>query len=312
MDAVPRIAGTSQHWLHTVAIGSMLAVAAVACLLFDQIVAAALMPLIGLLLAAIARRDRRAMALAQAIDAGPHAEKIEVQRGNWGMLTRAINNLLQERRIFYRLRSVAPEPLPEQAMRMLLTDGLPSDSRQRPVAILLVSPADSRLMREGRQQRAILATWQALATVAQELAQQYGALLQPCGGAIMLAFGAFGERPLGRSLRAAQSAAETLQRRWPATSDAGGALVLCLTSGYALTAVLPGLGYCVLGAPIEQAAQLQQSALHAGYDGLLCGEESYHALRYDAGAAWQPTDLRLAAPHRPSQVVYGWDERISH
>ena len=56
----------------------------------------------------------------------------------------------------------------------------------------------------------------------------------------------------------------------------------------------------------EQAVSLQQLALRARRFGLICSEEAYQALRRDPGAAWQPTDLRVAQANRPPQVVYRW------
>src|SRR5919202_473212 len=64
--------------------------------------------------------------------------------------------------------------------------------------------------------RAGLAAWQALALAAQAAAEQYGALLQPCGDAVMLVFGAFEDRPSRQSLHDALAAADLIQRSWRA------------------------------------------------------------------------------------------------
>ena len=139
-----------------------------------------------------------------------------------------------------------------------------------------------------------------------EEAQRHGALLHPCGDAIMLAFGAFEEQSSGETLRTALAAAESLQRSWrDGAIKAGGPLILSLASGRALAMALPGLGYCVLGAPVEQAVQLQHLARHARRLGLVCSEGVYYALRHANGAGWQPTELRIPLVGRPPQVVYG-------
>ena len=122
---------------------------------------------------------------------------------------------------------------------------------------------------------------QPLALTAQQAAQQHGRLLQPCGDAVMLVFGAFEDRPAGESLRDALAAAAQLQADWRTINEASGALALALASGHALAAALPGLGFCVVGAPVEQAVGLQQLAARSRRSGLLCSEESYHALRRD-------------------------------
>jgi hypothetical protein len=131
----------------------------------------------------------------------------------------------------------------------------------------------------------------------------------------MLVFGAFEDRPARQSLRDALDAAEQIQQSWRASEDSGAPLALALSSGYALTAALPGLGFCVVGAPVEQAVGLQQVAARARRFGLLCGEEAYQALRHDperprrAGdASWQATDLRVSVANRPPQAVYRWAE----
>src|SRR5919204_267558 len=93
------------------------------------------------------------------------------------------------------------------------------------------SHAGRSLSREDRGRRAALVAWQALAHAAQEEAQRHGALFQPCGDAVMLAFGAFEEQPAGESLRAALAVAESLQRGWrDGGINAGGPLVLSLAS----------------------------------------------------------------------------------
>jgi hypothetical protein len=81
-----------------------------------------------------------------------------------------------------------------------------------------------------------------------------------------------------------------------------------------LAIALPGLGYSVIGPPVEQALRLQQIAAHARRSGLLCSEDAYFALcrdtgrRRDKATGWQPTDLRVSIANRPPQVVYGWNE----
>jgi hypothetical protein len=50
-------------------------------------------------------------------------------------------------------------------------------------------------------------------------------------------------------------------------------------------------------------------ARHARRYGLVCSEGVYYALRHSNRAGWQPTELRIPAPNRPPQVVYGRIER---
>jgi class 3 adenylate cyclase len=284
---------------------ALLAGAAALLVWLGQPAAAALLPLIGLLIGLIARRDRRAQTLAHWIAAGRLDQKMEVQRGAWGDLNRAVNGLLQEQRIQRRLRAVSPTPLPEEAAHALLSGRLATAGETRLAAILLVSYAGRVAADRERGQRATLTAWRALAHEAHLQAQDHSALLQPCGDAIMLAFGAFSEQPISTSLRAALAAAEALRRGWRAGGiNAGGPLVLSLATGTTLVATLPGLGYCVLGAPVEESILLQQLAHQAGHHGLVCAEGVYYALRNGTGAGWQPTELRIPVRNRPAQVVY--------
>jgi class 3 adenylate cyclase len=286
------------------------ALAAAAALLIwaGQLAAAALLALIVLLVRAIERRDQRAQALARLIADDQQSEKIEVPDGAWGELTRAVNGLLQERRVAERLRQALPAPLPLTAVHSLLGGELMTAGQSRPVAVLLVSaPARAPAWEHGVRRGALVA-WQALAQAAHEAAQRYGALLQPCGDAVMLVFGAFEERPAHESLRDALAAAALLQRGWLAYSEHGASLSLALASGYALAVALPGLGFCVVGGPVEHAVSLQQLAVHARRFGLMCSEEAYQSLRRDQSGAWQPTDLRVSIANRPPQVVYRWGE----
>jgi class 3 adenylate cyclase len=289
--------------LRAAALVTALVFAAALSIWLNQPAAAALVPLIGLLCVEIDRRDRRARALARSIVGGRLDEKIEVRRGEWGDLSHAVNTILQEQRVQRRLRSALPEAA-------LLSGSLPTEGQTRLVAVMLVRHTRRAPEWDERGRRAGLVAWRALSHAAQEAAQEHSALLQLCGDSILLAFGAFDERPAADSLRAALSVAETLCRRWRASGiNAGGPLSLSLVSGHGLAAALPGLGYCVVGAPVEQALRLQQLALHSRRYGLLCSEEVYLAMRNRDSNGWRPTDLRISLPNRPPQVVYDRQEQ---
>jgi class 3 adenylate cyclase len=307
MDASTRAAGSLQHHIRSAALIFLFIIAGILLFLLGQYAALALLPLIALLLLAVDRRDRRARAMAARIGDDRQFDKIEVPHGPWGELARAVNSLLQERRVEQRLRAALPAPLPLEAVQSLLGGDLAAGGQSRPVAVLLVGAPVRAPAWEHGVRRAGLAAWQALALTAQQAAQQYGALLQPCGDAVMLVFGAFEDRPARDSLRDALAAAGQLQRAWH-DSDEAGALALALSSGHALAAALPGLGFCVVGAPVEQAVGLQQLAARVRRSGLLCSEDAYHTLRRDHSAAWHPTDLRVSVANRPPQAVYRWGE----
>ena len=295
-------------WLHlrTVGLVAIFGTAAALLLWSGQLAAVVLLPLVLVLLRTLEARDRRAQALAQRIADAGQTEKVEVHDGAWGELARAINMLLHERLVGQRMRDALPAPLPLEAVQSLLGGELATDGRARRVAVLLISAPVRAPAWEQGVRRAGMTAWQALANAAQDGAQQYGALLQPCGDAVMLVFGAFDERPLAAALRDAQAAAAQIEQGWRAGFPGGAPLALALAGGYALAAALPGLGFCVVGTPVEQAVGLQQLALRSRRFGLMCSEEAYQALRRDPGAAWHATDLRVAQANRPPQVVYRW------
>ncbi|MFN8504884.1 hypothetical protein [Kouleothrix sp.] len=271
-----------------------------------QFAAVALVPLVFALLRALEARDRRARVLARRIADSEQLAKVEVPGGAWGDLARAVNGLLQERLVEQRLREALPAPLPLDALQSLLGGDALSQGRACQVAVLLVGAPVRAPAWEGGVRRTGMLAWQVLAAATHDAAQHYGALLQPCGDAVMLVFGAFEERPAQSALRDALAAADRIKRRWHDDMANASPLALALASGYALAAALPGLGFSVVGAPVEQAVGLQQLALRARRFGLMCSEEAYQALRLDPGAEWQPTDLRVALANRPPQVVYRW------
>src|SRR5436190_13718287 len=221
MDASTRAAGSFHHHIRVAALIVVLMIAGILLILAGQFVALALLPLIALLLLALDRCDRRALALAVRIADKRQFGKLEVPHGPWGDLARAVNGLLQERRVEQRLRAALPSPLPLEAVNSLLGGDLAAGGQSRPVAVLLVGAPVRAPAWEHGVRRGGLAAWQALALTAQQAAQQYGALLQPCGDAVMLVFGAFEDRPARESLRQALAAAALLQRAWRDSAETG-------------------------------------------------------------------------------------------
>ncbi|MBC8163763.1 MAG: hypothetical protein H7Z42_21355, partial [Roseiflexaceae bacterium] len=226
--------------------------------------------------------------------AGQTLEKLEVLQGGWGDLCRAINGLVQEQREQERLR-IAPTGL--------AADAQPGAGTQRTVAILLIGCA-SISPGYGQTRRPSILAWQALANATRQIAQHHGALLQPCGDAIMLVFGTRGERPVDDSLLAAVAAAERLRSAWQ-RADNSGALAFSITSGSVTVTTLPGLGCCVLGTPVEQALHIERLALASPFYHTLCDEAAYYALRRQQLQHWQPTEFRIQSPEGRPQVVYG-------
>jgi class 3 adenylate cyclase len=302
----PNIQPIDTNWLHTIyriVLLIVLVVMSGLLLWLGQFAAAVLLIPAGLLIYALQQRDQYARTIAQQITTGNLNRKFEVNSGALGELSRAVNHLVQEQRVQMRRQSLQPTSLPSDVLQALMVGQLPSNGTTRMTAVLLVS-YPTKTTNE-REQQATLLAWQDLAHEAHACAERHGALLQPCGGAILLAFGAFSDQPVGKPLREALAAAEELQRYWRANGRGSiTPLVLSLAIGQTLTVLLPGLGYCVLGAPVQEALQLQQVAQSKGQYGLISGEGVYYARRQTDGAVWQPTPLRISAPNRVEQVVY--------
>jgi class 3 adenylate cyclase len=272
-----------------------------------QPVAAGLIPLIAGLLLVIEQRNARAQALARLIDARQMIDKLEVPPGAWGDLSRAINGLMQERRVEQRIRSLSAAALPNDAIEALLNGGLRRAAEPRHVAVLLVSFGGAHQLNPPARHAALQA-WQALADAARQQAHMHDALLQPCGDTIMLVFGAFSDRPADAALHAALGAANALRRIWSDIGvGAGKPLAISLAAGPALIAMLPGLGCCVLGTPVEQALQIERFALSAPHNRLLCSESAYYVLRRANGTGWSPTEYRALGSDGKTHVVYSWN-----
>lgn len=305
MNGILEAARQKQRLLALIAI--IAASVSIALFVANQSVAALLVPLVVTLAVEIVWRDARARMLAQQIARGQPSEKLEVPRGAWGELSRAINNLVQQRRLQQRLQSAAPAGLPDAAVQAILSGELYGANEPRMVTVLLLCIDKQRS--ENRAQRIAVQTWQKLAATAHEHAQQHGALLQPYGDALMLVFGAFSDQSADVTARAALSVGAALQCAWRAHGAGGeGALALSIATGPAWIAVLPGLGCSVIGAPVQQASHMLHLSHETHYDGPLCNEEVYYALRSRSRANWQPTPLRLPVQNRAPQSVYCWRE----
>lgn len=270
---------------------------------FGQALASLLAVIVGALLLELEQRNQRARLLAQQLVAGQTLEKLEVPQGAWGELCRAINALVQEQRMQDRLRAASPASLPADGIRAMIEGGLPGGGTQRIVAILLIGGAATGLSQAGRDRRPSVQAWQALANASQAIAQRHGALLQPCGDAIMLVFGAFSEQPVDSSLLAAVAAAEGLRMAW--RGQATTPLAFSVTSGSVTVTTLPGLGCCVLGSAVEQALQIERLALASPFYRMLCDEAAYYALRRHASQTWRPTEFRIQSSAGRPQIVYG-------
>lgn len=305
MNGTIEAAGLRQRHLRLIILALALLSGTITLIALGQLVAAGLALLVGALLVEIERRNARTIALARRIIAGQAMEKIEVSQGEWGELCRAINRLVQEQRLNERLRSATPIALPDDGVRALIDGKLPSSGEARTVAILLVGCRGGARRLEPRSRRATLVAWQSLANTAHTLALHHGALLQPCGDSIMLVFGAFTERPAEVTLRAALDAAQALRDTWREGGPGGQNLAISITSGPAVVATLPGIGCYILGAPVEQALQIERLALASSYYQVLCGESAYYTLRRAENLTWRPTEFRIQTNDGGPQVVYG-------
>ncbi len=305
MNGIIEAARQKQRVLILIAI--VVASISMALFVVNQSIAALLVPLVVALAVEVVWRDARARVLAQQIVAGQPSEKLEVPHGAWGELSRAINGMVQQRRLQQRLQLAAPAGLPDVAVQAILSGELYGAHEPRVVSVLLLSAGKQRA--EDCAQRSAVQAWQKLAATAHEHAQQHGALLQPYGDALLLVFGAFSDQGADVTARAALSVGAALQCAWHAyTMGREAPLTFSIATGSAWVMMLPKLGCSVIGTPVQQASRMLQLSHEAHYDGPLCNEEVYYALRSRSRANWQPTPLRLHGQNRSPQPVYCWRE----
>lgn len=223
--------------------------------------------------------ERDLRALAARVAAEQFETKLEVGEGAWGELRHALNRLLQQRRAQRQLQPLLPSlPAARLADLHLPPEGLICD-----VAVLALSRAS--LPRDA------VAGLRAIAEAALTQAEAHHALLVRADERVLLVFGALGQQSHAAELRSAHAAATALQRCW-ASQPPNERPRLSLAVGQARAFALPGLGYTVVGPPIEQALALQ--ALAVG-NGLLCNEEAYLGLRHLGATPPQLAPPRLRA-----------------
>jgi hypothetical protein len=226
--------------------------------------------------------------LTAAIVADDPEAKLEVTDGAWGELCHALNRLRQQRRAQQQIAPMLPA-LPAGRAARLADSGLPPEGLLCEVAVLAI----------GRPGGAgdPLAQLRESAFAALNQAQLHDALIARSGDRLLLIFGAMGQQSLAATLRAAQQAARAIAGGWGAEAAAARPR-LALAAGAARAVILPGLGYSVLGPPLEQALALQRLASPAQ---LLCNEEAYLGLRRLGAVPPQPPAPRIPTPgdHEP-------------
>lgn len=286
---LPFSQGTGRR-LRLVALSLALLAAAVAALLAPPLVLPALATVALLLLLdriALAR-DLRALAAALA-STGPDV-KLEVTEGAWGELAHALNRLRQQRRTQEQIRNLLPV-LPAAPAARLADGGHPAEGVTYEVAALAMSLAGGPAAPAARLRE--------LGAAALPLAERHDALLVRAGERLVLVFGAMGSQSPATTLRAAEQSARILAGHWPVKAE--GRLRLTLAYGRAHAIVLPGLGYTVLGPPLDQALLLQSLTTPGR---LLCNEDAYLGLRRLGLVPPQSPVPRLPAPdERPVYAI---------
>lgn len=251
---------------------------AIAVLIAPFPAALLLLIVVALLLIERARREQRMYAAATILAGDDPEAKLEVTEGGWGALCHAINRMLQQRRAQQYLLRRLPTP-PAMVARRLGELTVPLEGLSCMVAVLVIGPQPSDDP---------AARLQEVAAVAHRQAEAHGALMSRAGERIMLIFGAVGPSGPSAHLRSALGAAQALYAAWP---DPAERPALSLASGQARAIILPGLGFTVLGPPVEQALAAQSAGPTAT---LACSEEVYLQLRRIGGAPALGAEQRRA------------------
>lgn len=238
-----------------------------------------------------ARARRRMHRLATQLDAVASLEKLEVSTDpSIAMLDQALNNAIQRTREQARIVQMSRQTLPiGEALRFLDED----NEATRSVAVLALGlrdhhqvPVSAEMMIQLRQ----------IAGTVVGVAERGSALLQMQGsGTFALIFAAFSQEPAARSAKAALAAAVELAHIYPE-------LHFGLSSGTGLSCRLPGAGYTVIGAPLEEAIRLHRLAASWHEYRILCPEPV--ALLVRPHTPSQRTPLQLTFPHAPPLPVY--------
>jgi class 3 adenylate cyclase len=215
--------------------------------------------------------------------------KLEISDDAWGRLSHALNRLLQQRRSDLRLRNLLPVTPLALATRLADTP-IPLDGVSCRVAVLAIAtvPDSDDLVDRMRETAFAVA----------EQAEHYAALMVRSGDTLLLIFGAPGSLATATPLQNAVAAAANLKRRW-AEHGQTMRLAMSMSIGMARAVVLPGIGYTVLGTPIDQSLALQTVARSAAV--LACGEETYLQLRRLGAAPPLPHVRRVSGTE---QTIY--------
>lgn len=229
------------------------------------------------------RRDRLLRRVAAQIAADDLDTKLEVFEGALGELCYAINRLQQQRRNQQRLQRLLPA-LPSAGRSRLGELHIPIDGLECEVAVLALGLPTVGVEPLERLREA--------ASAVSRQAEINDALIIRSDGRILLIFGAFGQTSPAAAMRGAYSSAQALHGVW-AGRPVGEQPIFTLAGGRARAVVLPGLGYTVLGPPIEQALGLQRIAEVAA--DLVCNEDAYLNLRRIGSAPAQAPVPRLSA-----------------
>lgn len=264
-------------------VGSALVVAPAWRDLILGIVAVAFLLLFGL----ERLRARRRMAhLATQLSSVGTLDKLEVSADpSTAALDQALNAAIQ------RTRELAQS---SQASATVVEDE--PEAVPRSVAVLALGLRDHD---QSSVSPETMAQLRRIADTVVNVAERRSALLQMQGsGTFALIFAAFSQEPAARSAKAALDAAAELSVAHPD-------LHFGLSSGTGLPCRLPGTGYTVIGAPLEEAIRLHRFSASWHEYRLLCPEPVALLLRpYASGAR---TTLQLTAPNAPPLPVYTLD-----
>jgi hypothetical protein len=244
--------------------------------------------LAGLLLIEALLSERALRRVAASLAFNGTEPKLEVGGGALGELCHQINRVVQQRRAQQRLLAMLPSPPPAVAAR-LADLVVPPDGLMPQIAVLAIR------LPGGNEPTA-----DALQLVAAETVRQaalYGALLSRSGNVLLLSFGALGGTP-DTAVRSAYRAAFGLHADWQ-DRPMNARPAVCLTSGVVEAVLVPGLGYTLIGPPLNEAVALLATATA---DTLYCDEAIYLHLRR-LGAITIPLTATIPPSRRQSYTI---------
>jgi hypothetical protein len=222
------------------------------------------------------RTEHTINVLARKLTEDVETTKIEVREGRWASLQYALNRMLQQRRTQQHVQALLPN-IPTGAADISAAQ-IPPEGLPRYLVVLALS-----------LQTTNMTVWHELSRLIARKAEEHTAFIDWNSSVILMAFGAFADQERTELIRTALHVARQIHH-----NVAFPMLTMAMAAGESRITVLPGLGYTLMGSPLEQVTTLcAHGTMVRNRQLLLCNEELYLMLRHLGSLPAPPTTLKL-------------------